>query len=160
MTSTMTSDCPCGSRLSYATCCQPYLSGTTIAPTAEALMRSRYTAYCKGNIDYLVNTHHASKRTANIRVALSKSMPQTTWLKLTVLDTEQGQPEDNTGIVEFIARYEAEGYGQIHERSRFKKQKGRWFYLDGDHLPPVEPKRNDPCWCGSGKKFKQCHGKS
>jgi SEC-C motif-containing protein len=86
-------------------------------------------------------------------------MQRTTWLGLTILATQQGQPDDQTGIVEFVARFAAEQPGQIHERSRFKKQKGVWFYLDGEQLPPVEPKRNEPCWCGSGKKYKQCHAK-
>lgn len=122
-------------------------------------MRSRYTAFTQGNIDYLIATHHPSKRTMSDRQTLQQSIQNTAWLGLTVLATEQGQPEDDTGIVEFVARYQSGAMGQMHERSRFKKQKGRWFYLDGDLLPPVAPKRNDPCWCGSGKKFKQCHGK-
>ena len=151
--------CSCGSQRAFAECCEPYLSGNAIAPTAEALMRSRYTAYCKGNVDYLIATHHPSKRSLSDRVNLSKSIQNTTWLGLTVVKTEQGQPQDDTGIVEFVAIYRTGNVGQLHERSRFKKQKGRWFYVEGDHLPPLEPKRNAPCWCGSGKKFKQCHGK-
>ena len=158
MLSTIQTPCPCGSSQPYAHCCGPYLAGTQIAPTAETLMRSRYTAYAKGNIDYLMATHHPSKRVMGDRQTLQHQMQTTTWLGLTVLKTEQGQPHNDTGVVEFVARYEAGTTGQIHERSRFKKQKGRWFYLDGDLLPPVELKRNDPCWCGSGKKYKQCHG--
>ena len=152
--------CPCGSQSAFANCCEPYLLGTAIAPTAEALMRSRYTAYCRGQVDYLIATHHPSKRRPSDRANLSKSMQNTTWLGLTVLNTERGQPEDDTGIVEFVALYRTGEVGQLHERSRFQKQKGRWFYVDGDHLSPLEPKRNAPCWCGSGKKFKLCHGKS
>ncbi|MEM7647966.1 MAG: YchJ family protein [Cyanobacteria bacterium P01_A01_bin.70] len=155
----LTANCPCGSQRPFNTCCQPYLLGQAIAPTAEALMRSRYTAYCQGQVDYLTATHHPSKRTLGDRAALTKSVQNTIWLGLTVLQTEQGQPADTTGVVEFVARYQSDHIGQIHERSRFKQQKGRWFYLDGDLLPPLEPKRNEPCWCGSGKKFKQCHGR-
>lgn len=153
------SHCPCGSQQSYASCCGRYLTGDAIAPTAEALMRSRYTAYCKGNFDYLMATHHPSECRPSDYNTLRQTFKQTQWLGLTILQTEHGQPEDKTGIVEFIARYQTTALRQIHERSRFKKQKGRWFYLNGDHLPPIEPKRNDPCWCGSNKKFKQCHGK-
>ena len=153
------SACPCGSQQPYRRCCEPYLSGQQAAPTAEALMRSRYTAYCLENIDYLMATHHPSQRALSDRTALRQSMQKTTWLGLQILQTEAGQPGDKTGIVEFVARFQADQPGQIHERSRFQQQKGRWFYLDGDHLPPVDPKRNDPCWCGSGKKFKQCQGK-
>lgn len=157
---TKSSLCPCGSQRVFTDCCEPYLSGIDIAPTAEALMRSRYTAYCQGNVDYLIATHHASQRSPSDRVNLSKSIRNTTWLGLTIVNTEQGQPEDATGIVEFVALYRTGEVGQLHERSRFQRQKERWFYVDGDHLPPLKPKRNDPCWCGSGKKFKQCHGKS
>lgn len=123
-------------------------------------MRSRYTAYCQGNVEYLMATHHPSQRKFSDRNALTKSVKSSTWLGLTVLDTVQGQPEDDEGVVEFMAIARADDVQQLHERSRFKKQKGRWFYLDGEHLPPLEPKRNEPCWCGSNKKFKQCHGKS
>lgn len=122
-------------------------------------MRSRYTAYCRGNVDYLIATHHPTRRTPGERASLTDSVLATTWLGLTLVATEQGQPQDQTGTVEFVAFYRAAELGQIHEKSRFVKQRDRWFYLDGDHLPPLWPKRNDSCWCGSGKKFKQCHGK-
>jgi SEC-C motif-containing protein len=151
--------CPCGSTRAYGDCCEPYLAGTAIAPTAEALMRSRYTAFCQGRVDYLIATHHPTQRTPDERLSLSQTVQSTTWLGLTVLHTEAGQPEDDTGVVEFVAIYRDGAVGQLHERSRFRKQKGRWFYLEGDPLPPLTPKRHEPCWCGSGKKFKQCHGK-
>ncbi|MGF1457452.1 MAG: YchJ family protein [Leptolyngbyaceae cyanobacterium] len=152
--------CPCGSQRSLMRCCGPYLAGQTRALTAEALMRSRYTAYCQQNIDYLVATHHPTKRALSDRSALRQSMQNTTWLGLTILNVQQGQPADPTGVVEFVARFQNSslGYSQIHERSQFKQQKGRWFYLDGEQLPAIEPQRNEPCWCGSGKKYKQCHG--
>jgi SEC-C motif-containing protein len=122
-------------------------------------MRSRYTAFCRGNVDYLIATHHPTQRTPDERLSLSQTVQTTTWLGLTVLQTEQGQAGDDTGTVEFVAIYRSGSVGQLHERSRFRKQKGRWFYVDGDSLPPLTPKRHEPCWCGSGKKFKQCHGK-
>lgn len=123
-------------------------------------MRSRYTAYCQGDIDYLVATHHPLKRGVRDRATLSKSVKNTTWLGLTILHTALGTANDSEGVVEFVALYrEGSVAKQLHERSRFKQHRGRWFYLDGDHLPPLHPKRSDPCWCGSGKKFKQCHGK-
>lgn len=150
--------CPCGSGKSFSACCRPYLTGPAQAPTAEALMRSRYTAYCEGNVDYLVATHHPTRRTLNDHRAMANSVRTTTWVKLVVLASHQGQPEDREGLVEFVAYYSTPSAGQVHERSRFVKQKGRWFYLDGDMLPPLWPKRNEPCWCGSGKKLKACHG--
>lgn len=132
--------------------------GQVTAPTAEVLMRSRYTAYCLGNVDYLVDTHHPTRRAPNERTALADSIRTTTWVKLTVLTTARGQPEDREGTVEFVAYHSTPAPGQIHEHSRFVRQKDRWLYLDGDLLPPLWPKRNDPCWCGSGKKHKACHG--
>lgn len=122
-------------------------------------MRSRYTAYCLGDIDYLIATHHPAQRSPSERTALNQTIARTTWLGLSILSTDQGQPEDAVGIVEFVVTYRAGDVGQRRERSRFKQQKGRWLYVDGEHLPPLLPKRNEPCWCGSGKRFKQCHGR-
>ncbi|MDV3353389.1 YchJ family protein [Leptolyngbyaceae cyanobacterium CCMR0082] len=151
--------CPCGSGSAYARCCEPYLIGGDVAPTAEALMRSRYTAYCEGNVDYLLATHHPTKRTFDDRINLLKSIKTTVWQSLTVVSTRKGRANDTVGQVEFMAVHSQPEWGQLHERSRFTKEKGRWFYLDGEMLPPILPKRNQPCWCGSGKKFKHCHGK-
>jgi SEC-C motif-containing protein len=159
--------CPCGSRQPFTRCCQPYLQGQVPAPTAEALMRSRYTAYCQGNIDYLIATHHPSQRQPgdgplgpvfDHRASLTQTIHQTQWQGLTIVQTEQGQPTDGEGIVEFVAAYRAPMPGQLHERSHFVQEKGRWFYLKGEILPPLTPRRNQPCWCGSGNKFKHCHG--
>lgn len=150
--------CPCGTGASFNDCCQPYLSGNAIAPTAEALMRSRYSAFATQNVDYLVQTHHPSSRTLNERTELMQACQQTTWKKLTILHIRQGQAQDFRGIVEFMAVYQATEFGQLHERSNFVKESGRWFYADGTILPPIMPKRGEPCWCGSEKKFKRCHG--
>ena len=150
--------CPCDRQQPYDICCGPYLRGEAQAPTAVALMRSRYTAYCKGDIDYLVATQHPTQRRPGDRTSLNRSVQTTTWLGLTILATSQGQSMDQAGTVEFVAVYQTDQVEQIHEKSRFVQQKGRWFYLDGDHLPPWHPPRQAPCWCGSGKKFKQCHG--
>lgn len=152
--------CPCGSENLLAQCCGVYLQGQLPAPTAEKLMRSRYTAYCLKNIDYLVNTHHPTKRAMNSRRQITATANNVTWLGLTIVTIEAGQPEDKTGIVEFAAAYqEGNQVAQLHERSQFVKEKGKWFYLEGDMLPPIKPQKKEPCWCGSGKKFKQCHGK-
>lgn len=123
-------------------------------------MRSRYTAYCTGNIDYLITTHHPSQRAIDERLQLRQSLQTTTWLGLTVLNRRLGQPSDPVGYVEFMAVYQSGNQvGQLHERSKFVQQQGQWLYLEGKILPPVTPKRHQPCWCGSGKIFKQCHGK-
>lgn len=129
-----------------------------MAPTAEALMRSRYTAYCKSNVDYLIATRHPSKRKFDDRINLTKSSKTTVWESLTVVKTRQGNRQDTRGQVEFVAVHSQPEWGQLHERSQFIKENGRWFYIDGERLPPVLPKRSQPCWCGSGRKFKRCHG--
>jgi SEC-C motif-containing protein len=121
-------------------------------------MRSRYTAYCQGNIDYLIATHHPSQRQPSHRASLTQSIHQTQWQGLTIVQTHQGQPTDREGMVEFVAAYRAPRPGQLHERSHFVQEQGHWFYLKGELLPPLTPTRNQPCWCGSGNKFKHCHG--
>ncbi|MBD2259405.1 YchJ family protein [Pseudanabaena sp. FACHB-2040] len=153
------SPCPCGSLKSYAACCEPYLQGTAQPPTAEALMRSRYTAYVNSNADYLLATHHPSKRRLGDLDKLRQNCQNTTWRGLSILEANAGQPSDETGTVEFVALYGTTTVAQLHEKSRFVKHKGRWLYLEGDLLPPLAPQRSAPCWCGSGKKFKLCHGR-
>ena len=135
-----------------------YLSGQKKPETAEKLMRSRYTAFDRGNIDYLIATRHPDRRKLNNYRQLTKSFNNTQWLGLTIIDTQKGKKNDATGYVEFEAIYWVNEPGQLHERSKFVKIDGQWFYVDGEILPGTIPKRNEPCWCGSGKKYKQCHG--
>jgi SEC-C motif-containing protein len=160
--------CPCGNP-ELAACCGPILDGAVAAATAEALMRSRYSAYTLGNIDHVVATHDPVTRDQVDRDAATAWSAQSTWLGLDVVATEAGGPDDAAGTVEFVARFSLGGrVTSHHERSRFvRKPDGgepRWFYVDGETLKarPVarEAKvgRNEPCPCGSGKKFKKCHG--
>jgi SEC-C motif domain protein len=137
--------CPCGSNISHADCCEPYLSGKLSAPTAVALMRSRYTAYTKSKIDYLINTLHPKSRQSDDRRLLRQNCQYMAWVKLTIVKTQKGQPSDKTGVVEFVAEYrdtQAPGFEativqQLHERSRFVKENDQWFYVDGDILAPL-----------------------
>lgn len=148
--------CPCGSGNVYQACCQPYLAGTTNPSSPDQLMRSRYTAFCRGDVDYLIATRHPSKRQGDDRQDLSQTIAMTKWLNLRVLHSQEAA---ETGTVEFVAFFKAQGQlSQLHERSDFVCQDGRWYYLEGKHLPPLRLERNDPCWCGSGKKVKKCHG--
>lgn len=163
---TMTLDrpCPCGSQIPYGTCCGRFHRGGQVATTAEELMKSRYAAFATGNIDYLIATHHPSKRTAEERTSLIKTCKDTAWLELNIVDSQQGSAADSEGIVEFIARYESltglgSQIGMLRERSRFVKENGQWFYLDGIQDDGRVRGRNEPCWCGSGKKFKKCHAR-
>ena len=165
----MSENCPCGSDFGYGDCCQPYTSGERPAPTAEALMRSRYTAFCKGLGGYLVETHHPDARSGNDHAEVEDTISKTEWLNLTIVRAKNGGVDDDAGTVEFVAAYRrkvlnimASGGSatveQMHERSAFVRVDGRWFYRDGEQLPRYRPARGAPCWCGSGRKFKACHG--
>jgi SEC-C motif domain protein len=158
-----TTPCPCGSGATLEACCGKFHAGTP-APTAEALMRSRYSAYVLGDIDYLVRTHHLPKGEEVDRETAERWSKESEWLGLEVLATEKGGPEDSEGMVEFAARYRAGGSEhRHHERSTFRRIGGEWRFIDGREVrpPPVRSEkigRNDPCPCGSGKKYKRCHG--
>ena len=150
-------NCPCGSKKKIQYCCQKYIVGKAKPQTAEQLMRSRYTAFCLGEIDYLVETLHPDKRQANDRKELAKTIKQTTWLNLIIVNTAQGKKSDRTGTVEFVAAFQISEPKQLHECSRFQKIENKWFYVDGDILPDYIPNNNDLCWCGSKKKYHKCH---
>lgn len=120
--------CPCGSDLPLSGCCGPLLDGRRAASSAEQLMRSRYTAYASGRLDYVRDTWHPSTRPADLA-------PQTRlrWLGLKVLHSEAGSAGDDIGTVEFVARSKIAGRAQrMHETSRFRFENGRWWYVDGD----------------------------
>lgn len=128
-------------------------------------MRSRYTAYASGDAAYLSRTlapeHRAGFDAADVNAGLRAAQ----WLGLEILDTVDGGTEDSVGIVEFVARFRARGQVRaLHERSRFRRDQSnnRWVYVDGetDVQPVKKPGRNEPCPCGSGKKFKQCCGRA
>ena len=119
--------CPCQSGQSYSACCQPYHQGKA-APTAEALMRSRYSAYTLQLEDYLLETWHPDTRPSTLNLANDTS---TKWLGLQVSRTEM--PSENMATVEFTARFKVNGKAErMHEVSRFVHIEGRWYYLDGD----------------------------
>jgi len=119
-------DCPCGSGLLYNNCCQPYHLKAKIAPTAEALMRSRYAAFVVADGDYLFETTHASKRKGNSKDAYLKSARDTKWLKLEIVAA-------GLDTVEFKAFYLNKKFQTevLHEKSNFKLENGKWFYVDG-----------------------------
>ncbi len=161
--------CPCGGP-SLATCCGPRLDGSQPATTAAELMRSRYTAYVVGNLDHVIASHAPAGRADVDRDAATAWSQQSRWLGLEIVATEAGGADDTTGVVEFVARFVlADRTQSHHERSRFiKADEGggpRWYYVDGEVLKarpaerdPAKVGRNEPCPCGSGKKFKKCHG--
>jgi SEC-C motif-containing protein len=158
--------CPCGSGQAYADCCEPLIDGLRPAETAEALMRSRYSAYAKTRIDYIRETTHESQRSQFNQDESTAWSRKADWISLEILRTEDGGPEDTVGVVEFVARYrEKARMVRHHEIAEFVRESDRWLFKDG-HAPKPEqairqgPKigRNDPCPCGSGKKYKKCCG--
>ena len=151
--------CPCGVGKPWRECCEPYISGLGLPPTAAALMRSRYVGYCTRNATYLLKTWHPTTRPP----ALDFSQDDDTqWIGLQILDTELGGASDVEGEVTFEARYMSQGrVSVLAERSRFRRVDGAWLYLDGElrqSEQPIKVSRNEPCPCGSGKKFKKCCG--
>lgn len=153
--------CPCNSGNSYSSCCEPLISGKRTAMTAEVLMRSRYTAYVVKDVDYLLKTWHSSTRPASIDF---RAVPQ--WTSLHIVSKEAGNESDSNGTVEFKATSLSQSkIILLHEKSRFVKERDQWLYVDGDIKGDWPPNvrsekvgRNQPCPCGSGKKFKKCCG--
>jgi SEC-C motif-containing protein len=156
--------CPCGSKKQYNKCCQPIIKGEETAQTAEQLMRSRYSAHVKHEIDYIRKSCHPDKQKDFDRKATQKFATKSIWSGLEIKETVDGEIDDVTGQVEFIAHFKYKNITQyMHENSNFEKIDGIWYYVDGESIPIKQvvhatksPGRNDPCPCGSGKKFKKC----
>ncbi|MCB1851633.1 MAG: SEC-C domain-containing protein [Gammaproteobacteria bacterium] len=158
--------CPCGSNLEFDLCCNPIISGERDAPTAEALMRARYSAFATCQVDFLHQSLHPEHRADHDRNATQRWAANSEWLGLEIAATEGGMESDREGMVEFIATFKEKGVTRrYHEQSQFKKEDGRWFFVDGNMVKPktevhgqVKVGRNEPCPCGSGKKYKRCCG--
>ncbi|MEH0157491.1 YchJ family protein [Limibacter armeniacum] len=156
--------CPCGSGKSYDTCCGPYISGTEKPKTAEQLMRSRYTAHVKNEIDYIINTVHPSERKSHDKATIAEWAKNTEWQGLELISRELGSINHEIGKVEFKAHYkEGNALKSHHENSTFRKVDGVWYFHSGkldpkEEVNPHKVGRNDPCPCGSGKKYKKCCG--
>jgi SEC-C motif domain protein len=153
--------CPCGSGTAYLQCCGLYHSDEKIPVTAEALMRSRFSAYALDNTAYILATWDAKARPEQQNLTDGKL----SWQRLEIIDTKKGGINDDKGIVEFKAFYLNDGNDyMLHEVSRFAKTNGRWFYIDGvvkkvgKRIQQENLGKNAPCPCGSGKKFKRCCG--
>jgi SEC-C motif-containing protein len=164
--------CPCRSldvvKLEFDKCCRPFVEGHSLATTAEALMRSRYTAYAVKNIGHIEKTQVSTPNEVFDKEEALKWADSSEWLGLEIKKTQKGDKDDNTGIVEFVAHYKDKASGtelKHHETSLFTRQNGEWKFKEGQihgaqPVKRLEPKigRNDPCSCGSGKKFKKCCG--
>lgn len=156
--------CHCGRNMPFSECCELLMRGKAAA-TAEDLMRSRYSAYVIGDFDYIAASL-SSELLASFNLPAVKAMSDDlVWLGLDIRAVEGGGSEDEVGLVEFAARFKEDGREKIHhERARFSREHGRWVYAGGDMRPKGKPRevqkigRNEPCPCGSGKKYKKCHG--
>jgi len=127
--------CPCGSGLSFLACCEPIISGRKEAATAQELMRSRYVAFTQVNIDYLMRSHHSKSRPIKERKSMENWAKSVTWIGLIILDTQAGEENDEIGYVEFKALYLENGKPQqIHEKSLFRRENGKWVYVSGVHF--------------------------
>ncbi|MCC8998989.1 MAG: YchJ family protein [Candidatus Contendobacter sp.] len=131
--------CPCGSAKPYSACCGPFLDHAQQPDTAEALMRSRYSAYVLVREEYLLRTWHPSTRPQALNFDNAEAI---TWLGLKIVRTEVGDSNDQQGMVEFVARYKVSGKAhRMVEISRFVRESGQWFYLDGTLSPATKPVR-------------------
>jgi SEC-C motif domain protein len=145
--------CFCGSNREFDTCCGPILKGDQTAQNVEELMRSRYSAYATANGTYLVKSAVKENRHEEDIALIEQFCNNVKWLKLEVLDVVQ---KEESGIVEFKAYYlENSDIVLLHERSDFVKNDGVWEYEKGNFLN-TKIERNEPCPCGSGKKYKKC----
>lgn len=157
------SRCPCGSGRTYHECCEPFITGKKTPATAEELLRSRYSAFAKAQISYIIETTHPRTRNMLNEEETRRWAVTSQWEKLEILSQKE---VDGKVEIDFVATYTQKGnHNRHYETATFSKEKGRWYFEDGREAPQMpirhdtpQPGRNDPCPCGSGKKFKKCHG--
>jgi len=159
----MSEICPCNSGKNYSECCEPIIKKTASAESPEALMRSRYTAYAKGEVLWLRDSLEASQR-KDFDEKGARQWSNAEWLGLSIVQSKIDE-EKNTGEVEFVAKFKQGGVArEHHEVADFVRKNGAWFLTEGRMVKPETVRkeqtvgRNDPCPCGSGKKFKKCCG--
>lgn len=159
--------CKCDTGKQFSACCEPVLNGQKVPQNAVDVMRARYTAFVLGKIDFIMSTIAPSKKSEYDRKSVEDWSRSTEWTGLEIVSTENGGAADDTGEVEFIAHYRGKNSAKKHhEQASFVKIKGAWYFENGrapaiDQVIRDAPKigRNDPCTCGSGKKYKKCCGK-
>lgn len=143
--------CYCKSGLAFSKCCEPILRVVEVAPTALSLMRSRYSAYCLGDVNYLQATTYNHTWSDEELKFIQEWADNSHWQHLEIVDYSED-------MVEFKAYYIYKGIQHIHhEKSAFMKVNDMWKYVDGDiYEDKVTFLRNEQCICGSGKKYKRC----
>jgi SEC-C motif-containing protein len=158
--------CHCGSGLDYTKCCEPIITGAVVAETAEKQLRARYSAFVVHEVPFIMSTVHPDKVKEYDERGIREWSEKSEWLGMEIRATDKGGAADEEGRIDFVARYRQGGLPQEHhELAEFRKQDGKWYFWDGHFVKPEtvrreQPKvgRNDPCSCGSGKKFKKCCG--
>ena len=156
------SACPCGSGAQLTQCCGPYIEGKALPVTPEALMRSRYAAYVLANIDYIRDTSFGEALTAFSYEDSLDWAKNSNWKGLEIVHASPADSDRAT--VEFSVLFVQSGLEKrLEEKSRFQRVKGRWYYEGSDKFRLIDQAnkraklgRNDPCHCGSGKKYKKC----
>jgi len=159
--------CPCGSKILAKDCCLPVIRGKKSAERAQDLLRARYSAFALNEIDFILSSHHPKTAKEVKRAEVEEWAKSSDWESLEIVQTEAGEKSDAQGLVTFCAKYRPHKEGaeteEHWEQALFEKEGGEWKFLDarGVHHGPIvrtEPKigRNDPCPCGSGKKYKKC----
>ena len=157
--------CPCGNSAAYADCCELIIKGVRPAETAEQLMRARYSAYAGTEMDFIFESTHPDHRQGYDHAGTKEWAENSEWLGLKILSTSRGGKDDSTGQVEFIASFREKDSSprEHHENGQFVKENGNWYFTEGVMAKPrpiISNKlgRNEPCSCGSGKKYKKCCG--
>jgi SEC-C motif-containing protein len=161
---TDTNLCPCDSQRSLENCCLPIIQGKKTAQTAEELLRARYTAFTRGDVDFIISTHHSRTRHEVKKEEIEDWSKNSEWLGLKIAQVEAGASKDPKGTIIFSAQFRTGEKIEDHvEKSVFEKENGEWKFVDGFGIHQgtyqrTQPKtsRNEPCPCGSGKKYKKC----
>jgi len=157
-------ECPCGSSITLDACCGLYIDGKP-APTALSLMKSRYSAFVLVKGEYLKSTLSEHQKADFDSEEFEQQASGTKWMGLEIRNCISGDVKDETGTVEFVAKYKEKGQHVVHhELAKFTREDGKWVFNDCVVNPKLEQRiiekigRNDPCSCGSNKKFKKCCG--
>ena len=159
--------CPCGTGKPFDLCCGPLIDGERRAERAEELMRARYTAHVRGEIGFILASHHPATRSDIDETATARWASESEWLGFELVAAEGGGAGDERARIEFMARFRdaARRRQTHHEIALFERYHGQWYFRDAE-VPNVAqvrrgtPKqgRNEPCACGSGLKHKRCCG--
>ncbi|WP_085297106.1 YchJ family protein [Cognaticolwellia mytili] len=159
--------CPCGSEQAFNQCCEKIITGNSNANSPEQLMRSRYSAYATNQAEYIFHTYADISRKTQTIDDIAQWANETKWLKLVIHHASNFQHdllENNSAQVGFSAYYSHQDQiFHMRENSNFIMEHNQWRYLDGDVSESStidKPTRNQHCFCGSTRKFKQCCAKA